>query len=155
MILRNSYYSSDKDRYVLATYIQALDTYVMPKVIWGTGPEDHDFPAAQSYLSLLADPDEISRIVDALRVAPIETIKAKDVMRAAGLPMLERSNFHVKHDLKKIVEKIPLSPILLVRGDGAKHLSLTIADGYHRACAVYWNNEDDFIHARIASWSSL
>ncbi len=127
----------------------------MPKVVWGSEPEDHDYPAAQSFLSLLADPDEISRIVDELRLSPIELVKAKDVMRAAGLPMLERSNFHVKRDLKKIVEKRPLAPILLVRGDGAKHLSLTIADGYHRACAVYWNNEDDFIHARIASWSSL
>ena len=127
----------------------------MPKVVWGIEPEDHDYPAAQSFLSLLSDPDEISRIVDELHQAPIELIKAKDVIRASGLPMLERSNFHVKRDLKKIVEKRPLSPILLVRGDGAKHLSLTIADGYHRACAVYWNNEDDFIHARIASWSSL
>ncbi len=126
----------------------------MPKVIWGAEPEDHDFPAAQSFLSLLADPDEISRIVDELRLAPIEVIKAKDLLRAASLPMLDRSNFHVKRDLKKIVEKRALSPILLVRGDGAKHLSLTIADGYHRACAVYWNNEDDLIHARIASWSS-
>ena len=125
----------------------------MPKVLWGTEPEDHDYPAAQSYLSLLADPDEIARIVDELRAAPIEMIKAKDVIRASGLTMLDRTNFHVKRDLKKIVEKEPLSPLLLVRGDGAKHLTLTIADGYHRACAVYWNNEDDFIHARIASWS--
>lgn len=127
----------------------------MPKVVWGTEPEDHNFPAAQSYLSLLCDPDEISRIVEQLHQAPIEIIKAKDVIRAAGLPLLARSNFHVKRDLKKIVEKKAFSPILLVRGDGAKRLSLTIADGYHRACAVYWNNEDDFIHARIASWSSL
>jgi len=126
----------------------------MPKVIWGTEPEDHDYPAAQSYLSLLADPDEIARIVDDLRAAPVEMIKAKDVLRASGLALLDRSNFHVKRDLKKIVDKKVLSPILLVRGDGAKHLTLTIADGYHRACAVYWNNEDDFIHARIASWSS-
>jgi len=126
----------------------------MPKVIWGTEPEDHDYPAAQSYLSLLTDADEIARIVDSLKAATIELVKAKDVIRASGLPLLDRSNFHVKRDLKKIVEKKVLSPILLVRGDGAHHLNLTIADGYHRACAVYWNNEDDFIHARIASWSS-
>ena len=126
----------------------------MPKVIWGTEPEDHDYPAAQSYLSLLTDPDEIARIVDALKVATIELVKAKDVIRASELPLLDRSNFHVKRDLKKIVDKKVLSPILLVRGDGAHHLNLTIADGYHRACAVYWNNEDDFIHARVASWSS-
>ena len=126
----------------------------MPKVIWGTEPEDHDYPAAQSYLSLLTDADEIARIVDSLKAATIELVKAKDVIRASGLPLLDRNNFHVKRDLKKIVEKKVLSPILLVRGDGAHHLNLTIADGYHRACAVYWNNEDDFIHARIASWSS-
>jgi len=126
----------------------------MPKVIWGTEPEDHDYPAAQSYLSLLTDADEIVRIVDSLKAATIELVKAKDVIRASGLPLLDRSNFHVKRDLKKIVDKKVLSPILLVRGDGAHHLNLTIADGYHRACAVYWNNEDDFIHARIASWSS-
>jgi len=126
----------------------------MPKVLWGTQPEEHDYPAAQSYLSLLTDADEIARIVDSLKAATIELVKAKDVIRASGLPLLDRSNFHVKRDLKKIVDKKVLSPILLVRGDGAHHLNLTIADGYHRACAVYWNNEDDFIHARIASWSS-
>ena len=126
----------------------------MPKVIWGTEPEDHDYPAAESYLSLLTDADEITRIVESLKVAPIELVKAKDVIRASGLALLGRDNFHVKRDLKKIVDKKVLSPLLLVRGDGAHHLNLTIADGYHRACAVYWNNEDDFIHARIASWSS-
>lgn len=127
----------------------------MPKVLWETEPEDHDYPAAQSYLSLLTDADEISRMVIELRNSPIEIIKAKDIIRASGLALLDRSNFHVKRDLKKIMEKRALVPILLVRGNGGKHLPLTIADGYHRACAVYWNDEDDFIHARIASWSSL
>ena len=56
----------------------------MPKVIWGTEPEDHDYPAAESYLSLLTDPDEIARIVDSLKVATIELVKAKDVIRASG-----------------------------------------------------------------------
>ena len=124
----------------------------MPKVIWESAPEDHDYPAAQSYLSLLADADQIARIVEELRNSPIEVIKAKDVIRASSLPLLDRSNFHVKRDLKKIVEKRSLFPILLIRGDGAKHIPVTIADGYHRACAVYWNSEDDFIHARVASW---
>ncbi len=126
----------------------------MPKIIWETEPEDHDYPAAESYLSLLADPDEIARIVNELRTSTIQLIKAKDVIRAASLPLLDRSNYHVKADLKKIVDKKTLSPILLIRGEGAKNIPLTVADGYHRACAVYWNNEDDFIHARIASWSS-
>jgi hypothetical protein len=125
----------------------------MPKVVWESSPEEHDYPAAESYLSLLADPDEVSRIVTELRNAPIELIKAKDVIRAAKLPLLERSNYHVRRDLKKIMEKLPLVPLLLIRGDGAQDIPITIADGYHRACAVYWNNEDDFIHARVARWS--
>ena len=140
---------------LLAHISNPLDTLLMPKVTWESEPEDHDYPAAQSYLSLLADPGETLRIIDELRIAPIEMIKAKDVIRASGLQLLDRSNFHVKRDLKKIVDKKALTPLLLVRGNGANHISLTIADGYHRACAVYWNNEDDFIHARIASWSTL
>lgn len=124
----------------------------MPKVIWGTEPEEQDYPAAQSYLSLLADPQAISQILAQFNKAPIEQIKAKDVIRAAGLPVLDKSNFHVKRDLQKIMNKKPLSPLLLVRGDGSTKLPLTIADGYHRACAVYWNSEDDFIHARVANW---
>ncbi|MEJ0014349.1 MAG: hypothetical protein WDN07_01875 [Actinomycetota bacterium] len=109
----------------------------MPKVIWGTEPEEQDYPAAQSYLSLLANPQEISQILAEFNKAPIELFKAKDVVRAAGLSLLDRTNFHVKRDLKKIMDKQELSPLLLVRGDGSTKLPLTIADGYHRACAVY------------------
>ena len=125
----------------------------MPKVTWGTAPEDHDYPAAQSYLSLLATPEQIERILEQLRIAPVELIKAKDVVRAAGLSLLDKSNFHVKRDLQKIASKKVLSPLLLVRGDRTNDIPLTIADGYHRACAVYWNSEDDFIHAKVANWN--
>ena len=127
----------------------------MPKVIWSDSPEDHDYPAAKSYLSLLADEDEIEKIVEQYLTAPIALIKAKDVIRASELPLLGRDNFHVKRDLKKIVARKELSPLLLVRGNGSTKVPLTIADGYHRACAVYWNSEDDFIHAKIASWSAF
>ena len=124
----------------------------MPKVNWGTAPDDHDYPAAQSYLSLLATPEQVEQILEQLRVAPVELIKAKDVVRAAGLQLLDKTNFHVKRDLQKIMSKKVLSPLLLVRGDRTSDMPLTIADGYHRACAVYWNSEDDFIHAKVANW---
>ena len=52
----------------------------MPRVIRETQPEDHDYPAAQSYLSLLADPDEIAQIVDELKSSTLELVKAKDVL---------------------------------------------------------------------------
>ena len=124
----------------------------MPKVVWGTEPEYLDYPAAQSYLLLLASPQDISQILADFNLAPVELIKAKDVVRAAGLSLLDPTNYHVKRDLQKISDKKALSPLLLVRGNGAAKLPLTIADGYHRACAVYWNSEDDFIHAKVVNW---
>lgn len=124
----------------------------MSKVIWKDAPDEHDYPAAQSYLSLLAESHKIEKLVERFRNAPIEMFKAKDVIRASKLELLKESNFHVKRDLKKINSKIPLTPILLVRGNGESGVPLVIADGYHRACAVYWNSEDDFIHAKIVSW---
>jgi len=124
----------------------------MPKVVWGTEPDDLDYSAAQSYLLLLAGSQDISQILSDFNKAPVELIKAKDVVRAAGLSLLDPSNYHVKQDLQRIANKKALSPLLLVRGDGAAKLPLTIADGYHRACAVYWNSEDDFIHAKIVKW---
>ena len=141
--------------HIIASLPCAGDTFDMPKVIWSDSPEDHDYPAAKSYLSLLADEDEIEKIIEQYLAAPIALIKAKDVIRASELPLLGRDNFHVKRDLKKIVARKELSPLLLVRGNGSTKVPLTIADGYHRACAVYWNSEDDFIHAKIASWSAF
>ena len=125
----------------------------MTKPIWSPESEDHDYPAALSYLSLLAPAEEVQRIIKFFKSAPVELIKAKDVIRASKLPLLPMSNFHVQRDLKKIEGKKVLAPILLVRGIGRLELHLTIADGYHRACAVYWNNEDAFIHAKVANWA--
>jgi len=125
----------------------------MNTVTWSTAPEEHDYPAAASYLSLLAPQESVQRIVAALQQAPVETFKAKDVMRAARLPLLTTENSHVDRDLKKIKDGKALSPILLVRGSAERGIHLTIADGYHRACAVYCNSEDDVIHAKIVDWS--
>lgn len=124
----------------------------MKKVIWKNHPEDHDFPAAISYLSLIASARQVKLMEELFRNSSEVTMKAKDVIRAAGLPVLKRKNIHVRSDILKIEMGIPLSPILLVRGNGAEGIPLTIADGYHRACAVYWNGEDDVIHARLIDW---
>jgi hypothetical protein len=125
----------------------------MPKIIWGDEPADHDYPAAKSFLSLLAAPADVDQIIESYANLPVEIIKVKDVIRASSLILLPKSNFHVHKDLVKIRDKKVLSPILLVRGNGNLAQHLTIADGYHRACAVYWNSEDDFIHAKIADWA--
>jgi hypothetical protein len=114
-----------------------------PEVNWLDGAEEHDFPAAASYLSLLADASLVETLVGRLRSgAATEHFKAKDLLRAAGLPLLPPTNPHVASDLAKVAKGAALSPILLVRGDLARGLPLQIADGYHRVCACYHTDEN-------------
>jgi hypothetical protein len=122
----------------------------MHGVTWLSDPEEHDFPAAESYLGLLASPTEVNELVTALRSAPVEFHKAKDILRAAGLPLLPRDNPHVASDLDKIHKKTPLSPVMLVQGslDGGRPAQ--IADGYHRVCASYYTDENTDIPCRVA-----
>jgi disulfide oxidoreductase YuzD len=114
---------------------------------WLTEPEDHDYPAAESYLSLLYDISKVKKFVAALRAAPMSQFKSKDIFRASQLPVLGSANFHVENDLKKINNGKKLSPLLLVRDED--HGKLVIADGYHRLCAVYSTDEDAGIPCKI------
>ncbi len=76
---------------------------------------------------------------------------AKDLLRAAELPLLPRDDPHVDEDLKRINKGKPLAPILVVRGDFALGLPLVVADGYHRICAVCYFDESAPVRCRIAS----
>lgn len=114
---------------------------------WLPEPEEHDYPAAQSYLSLvLSEPHALS-VVGSLRAASVSQFKAKDIFRASGLSPLGLSNSHVAKDLDKIDCGKPLSPLLLLR-DSA-HGRVVVADGYHRLCAVYERDEDALIPCKI------
>ena len=75
---------------------------------------------------------------------------AKDMLRAANLPLLPRDDPHVDEDLKRIQKAKPLAPVLLIRGDMASGLPLTVADGYHRICAVVYFDESAPVRCRIA-----
>ncbi len=121
----------------------------MPREHWKTEPDAHDYPAATSYLSLMAPPDLVARVVDALRTAPMDHYKAKDLLRASALALLPMDNPHVARDLDKVKSGQLLSPVLLVRGDATKGLPLVIADGYHRVCASYHLDENADIPCRI------
>ena len=123
----------------------------MHKVIWMSEPEEHDYPAAGSYLTMLAEPELVASMVAALRAAPTGQQKAKDILRAAGLPALPIDNPHVAADLDKIAKGKGLSPVLLVRGDLASGRTLQIADGYHRVCASYLRDENTDISCRLVS----
>jgi hypothetical protein len=117
---------------------------------WKDRPEEHDYPAAGAYLSLLMPPTEVDAVIAALRAAPREQRKAKDVLRASGLPALPADNRHVSKDLERIARGDPLSPVLLVRGDVTHGQSLLIADGYHRVCACYHLDEDADVPCHLA-----
>ena len=123
-------------------------------VKWLDEPEAHDFDAAAAYLSMVAEDDAVAAVVTALKAAPQEDRAAKDILRAAALPMLPSNNVHVRSDLSKISDGKKLSPILLVRGDAARAVPLQIADGYHRVCAGYLTDENTVIPCRLASWPS-
>ena len=121
----------------------------MNSVRWKDEPDQHDYPAAASYLALIADPVTAGRLVEGLRGAPVEHYKAKDILRASGLPDLPLDNVHVAKDVVKIKADKALSPVLLVRGDIHRGNPLQIADGYHRVCASYHLDEDTDIPCRI------
>jgi len=124
---------------------------VTAKEHWKSEPEDHDYPAAASYLSLLLPQPSVDALVAELRAAPIGHWKAKDLLRASGLGLLPTDNPHVSSDLKKVKEGDKLSPVLLVRGSLDRSAPLQIADGHHRICASYHLDEDADIPCRMAS----
>jgi hypothetical protein len=124
---------------------------VMSGVLWKAEPEAHDYPAAASYLSLLASTAQVSDLVERLETGDIEYYKAKDILRASGLPLLGKDDPHVASDLKKVEKNKALSPVLLVRGDLLSGAALSIADGYHRVCASYHVDENTDIPCRIVS----
>ena len=121
-----------------------------PAPLWKLDPEKHDFPAAADYLRLLIDDARVRSLVKALRKAPATHQLAKDILRAAGLPLLAVDNPHVASDLAKIQVGTALSPVLLVRGNLLTGQPLQIADGYHRVCASYHTDENTDIPCRIA-----
>jgi hypothetical protein len=117
------------------------------EINWLADAQDHDYPAAGSYLSLLFDETAAAKYVDQLRKAPISKFMAKDIFRASGLSLLGISNSHVEHDREKVLAGQLLSPLLLVRATGNQEV--IIADGYHRMCAVYSFDEDALIPCKI------
>lgn len=117
------------------------------EIKWLTEPEDHDYPAAESYLSLIYDTQNVEGLIKQLRETSISMFKAKDIFRASNLSLLGVSNSHVKKDKQKIRNGTSLSPLLLVRD--TLNGKVIIADGYHRMCAVYAYNEDAVVPCKI------
>ena len=120
------------------------------KLKWSEKDEDSDFDAAFQYLSLLCSDRKAGALVKGLLGSKLIEHAAKDMLRAANLPLLPRDDPHVDEDLKRIQKAKPLAPVLLIRGDMASGLPLTIADGYHRICAVVYFDESAPVRCRVA-----
>ena len=114
---------------------------------WLSEPEQHDYPAAKSYLTLLYDEKTAAKYAKALARAPMTSFAAKDIFRASELPLLGATNSHVRKNEIKLAAGKKLSPLLLVRDP--VHGKLIIADGYHRMCAVYAFDEDTIVPCKI------
>jgi hypothetical protein len=122
----------------------------MAKEHWKSEPDEHDYPAASDYLSLLFPETAVTEMVAELKTAPLAHRKAKDLLRASRLELLPADNVNVAKDLNKVKSGTRLSPVLLVRGKGDRDVALVVADGYHRICASYHLDEDGDIPCRIA-----
>jgi hypothetical protein len=111
---------------------------------WKDEPEAEDFPSARSYLSLLVGASAAAKLSKALhKTKTLEHYAAKDLLRAANLPLLAEDDSEVAADLKKVGAGDKLSPVLLVQGS-----PLWIADGYHRVCASYHLDEKTLVPCR-------
>jgi len=126
-----------------------------PKLEWADKEEAEDLDAAASFLSLLCPETSVKALIKTLRNAKLTEHAARDLLRAAQLPLLPSDESHVHDDLKRIQKGKALAPVLLVRGDIASGLPLVVADGYHRICAVCYFDESAPIPCRIADvpWS--
>jgi hypothetical protein len=117
------------------------------EIRWLAEPEEHDYPAARSFLNLIYTDRIAAGFVQKLRRASVSQFKARDIFRASGLSLLGISNSHVEKDRKKILAGQKLSPLLLIRAE--KIGKVIIADGYHRMCSVYSFDEDAIISCKI------
>jgi len=118
------------------------------KVRWLDEPEQKDYDAARSYLSLLVPADQLDELIERLRGATSASWRAKDILRATRLPLLSAAQSgEVAEKLAKVKAKEAISPILIVvlRPD----VVAQIADGYHRTCAAFLCDEDALVPGRI------
>lgn len=108
-----------------------------------------DLVAASRFLALIYTPSQTKHLIGALRRREAAHHAAKDLLRASGLPLLAIDEPQVATDLRRIRKGKPLSPVLLIAGDMTAGVALTVADGYHRICAVCYFDEDAPVSCRV------
>ncbi|MFD2474257.1 hypothetical protein [Amycolatopsis silviterrae] len=89
---------------------------------WKDEPDEHDYPAAFDYLTLVASEETVAKLVDQLKKADLTHRKALSPV------LLVRGHGH---------------PGFATADD------LVIADGYHRVCASYHLDENADIPCKL------
>jgi len=103
------------------------------RIAWRGRPQNKDYDAAQTYLSLLMSAKDAAAAARQLRKAPIVHYVARDVIRAAGVSPLGIGD--TEEERQKILSGEKIAPLLLMRAPRTDRV--VVADGFHRLCTVY------------------
>jgi hypothetical protein len=118
---------------------------------WEEDVADHDYAAANAYLSLKLTPAATDKAVERLREAKLTTRRANDILRASGLEPAPLDDPGVVKDLIKVIQRKALSPVLVLGGADRTD----IADGYHRVSLVYRLDPYGTVPLKLADMSGV
>ena len=113
-------------------------------VTWAAAPTDDDVADAAWFLTLLSVPGELTAD-PARRMYP-----AKDLLRAARLPVLALPNAGVTKWANRLHRGDEIPPVLLLAGTLDR--PLIVAEGYHRVCAAYLRDEATPVACHFLGW---
>jgi hypothetical protein len=112
---------------------ESLESGPVETIKWLEDVAEHDYAAAEAYLSLKYDDETVHKILKRLHKASVTKRRANDILRAAGATAAPLEDPGVMKDLIKAIEGKHLSPVLVVSGEHGAD----IADGFHRISLVY------------------
>ena len=98
-----------------------------PKLKWAEKGEAEDFDAAVMFLSLLFPNSKAKALVRSLRDSKLIEHAAKDLLRAAHLPLLPSDKSHVSEDLKRIQKGKALAERVLGQSASVTSRSVSLA----------------------------
>ena len=88
----------------------SIETGPVENIRWLDDVAEHDYGAAEAYLSLKLDTEAVHKIVKRLRKAPVTRRRANDILRAAGLTAAPLDDPGVMKDLIKVIEGTESQP---------------------------------------------
>lgn len=119
------------------------------EIQWKADVDDHDYGAAEDYLTLLLNQKTAVAVVKGLRKAPLVKRRVNDILRASHREPLPSLDPGVARNALKVNDGKKLSPILVVSFE----FGGDIADGYHRASLAYLLDPFAYIPLKLVSVS--